>query len=536
MSPAAGPPSLSRLRRAAEVLAVSLAGGLVLLAATRYEALGPLLALGWIVLMTPAVIDRWRAPLLGFLPGLLLFMWGANLPLLKFGWIALALLPVVITLHYVVQSLMAWSLYRVSGWPLFVVLPLTMAAGEWTRAILGVGNYNMYQTGTFLFGYPVLIQAADLVGSYGLTFLWAIPSALLADLAKRVIDGPRPGDARRLRWGTVLAAGAVAFLLVYGTARIGNVPEGPGPRIAVIQPALEHAFPLTRQVLAGTVQQTMATVPRGAADLIAWPENSILADLDRWPEYEKNVAAVARTLDTPVLFGTQNFGPDGVRPTNTAMILDRSGARGGRYDKVVLFPFTERRGFPWLERQMPMLGGLLTRITLMAWRDAPNGFAGPGAIPLSFEANGREWTFWTPLCYESCYPDLGREARRRGATFFVNLTSEGWLGWALSNNQMGVNILRAVENRVGMVRVGNTGPSAFVAPDGRVEEYLRGARSGRLRLEEGTLIRAVTVPESGPPPYTRWGGLIDRAWGAAWALAMAWFLVRRRLGRTDTPR
>jgi apolipoprotein N-acyltransferase len=394
----------------------------------------------------------------------------------------------------------------------------------------------MYQAGTFLFGYPVLIQAADLVGSYGLTFLWAIPAALLADLAKRAIDGPRLGDTRRLRWGAAAAAASVAFLVVYGATRIGRVPEGPGPRIAVIQPALEHSFQRTPQVLAGTVQQTLATVPRGAADLIAWPENAILAYLDRWPEYEKSVALVARTLDTPVLFGTQNFGPDGLRPTNTAMVIDPSGARGGRYDKVVLFPFTERRAFPGLERHFPALGGLLTQITLMAWRDAPNGFAGPGAIPLAFQAEGREWTFWAPLCYESCYPELGREARQRGATFFVNLTSEGWLGWALSNNQMGVNILRAVENRAGMVRVGNTGPSAFVAPDGRIEEYLRGAKTGRFRLEEGTLIRPVTVPEGDPPPYTRWGGLIDRAWGAAWVLAMAWSLVRRRLGRAEAPR
>jgi len=44
------------------------------------------------------------------------------------------------------------------------------------------------------------------------------------------------------------------------------------------------------------------------------------------------------------------------------------------------------------------------------------------------------------------------------------------------------------------------------------------------------------VPQGGPPPYTRWGGLIDRAWGAAWVLAMAWFLVRRRLRRADAPR
>ncbi|MCU0254793.1 MAG: hypothetical protein MUE47_09685, partial [Acidobacteria bacterium] len=88
MTPSTPPSTLTRPRRVAEVLAVSLAGASLLLLATRYEALGPLMALGWVVLMLPGVVDRWRAPVLGFVPGLLLFMWVAKLPLLKFGWVA----------------------------------------------------------------------------------------------------------------------------------------------------------------------------------------------------------------------------------------------------------------------------------------------------------------------------------------------------------------------------------------------------------------------------------------------------------------
>lgn len=530
MSALPAPPRLSRARRALEVLGLSLAGAGVLYLATRWAALGPLVALGYAILIFPAVVDRWRAPFLGYMPGWHLFMWAALTPLLKFGWIALLLLPPVISIHYVVQAILAWSLHRTTRWPLFVVLPLSIAAGEWTRGILGVGNFNMFQVGTFLFDYPILIQAADLVGSYGLSFLWTIPFGLLADAARSAIDGPPPGARRRWRAGLACSLAALTFLVGYGAVRIGRVPESAGPRIAVVQPALEHSFQLTPQVLTQTVRQTLDAIPPGSADLVVWPENAILANLDRWPEYEKSVATVAATLDTPVLFGAQNLGPDGKRPTNTAMIIDPEGRRVGRYDKVVLFPFTERRAFRSLETRFPRLAQGLTRLTLSAWRNAPDGWAGPGAIPLDLTVDGVDWKLWTPLCYESCYPELGREARRRGADFYVNLTSEGWLGWAVSHNQMGANILRGVENRVGMVRAGNTGPSAFVAPDGRVEEYLRGP-SGRLRLEAGELTRRITVSPQDPPLYTRIGDLFDRVWALAWALGVAGGLILRRARR-----
>lgn len=536
MSVPVGRPLPSRARRLVEVLGVSLAGTLVLYVATRWGYLGPFLALGFVILMLPAVVDRWRAPLLGYMPGWHLFMWAALTPLLKFGWIAFLLLPPVISIHFVVQAILAWSLHRVTRWPLFLVMPLSITAGEWTRGILGVGNFNMFQVGTFLFDYPVLLQSADLVGSYGLSFLWTVPFGLLADGIKSAIDGPPPHAERRWRLGLACSLAALVFLLGYGAVRSGGVPEIAGPRVAVVQPALEHSFQLTPKVLTQTVQQTLGSIPPGSADLVVWPENAILANLDRWPEYEKSVATVASTLGAPVLFGSQNLGPDGARPTNTALIIDPDGQRSGRYDKVVLFPFTERRAFRSLETRFPRLAKLLTRLTLSAWRNAPDGWSGPGAIPLELEADGRTWKLWTPLCYESCYPELGREARRRGADFFVNLTSEGWLGWAVSHNQMGVNILRAVENRVGMVRAGNTGPSAFVAPDGRVEEYLLGGKSGRMRLEAGELTRRVTVSPQPAPLYTRIGNRLDRAWALAWALGVAGGLLHRRVRRSRTAR
>jgi apolipoprotein N-acyltransferase len=103
---------------------------------------------------------------------------------------------------------------------------------------------------------------------------------------------------------------------------------------------------------------------------------------------------------------------------------------------------------------------------------------------------------------------LARQATLNGAEVFINLSSEGWLGWGASNNQMAASVLRAVESRVGMIRAGNTGPSCFILPDGRIDGYVRG-KQGQLRLEAGTLTHTVVRRSVGPTLYARWGDWLD---------------------------
>jgi apolipoprotein N-acyltransferase len=274
----------------------------------------------------------------------------------------------------------------------------------------------------------------------------------------------------------------------------------------------------------------------GAADLIAWPENAILAFYFDEPRYRETMRWLAASREAPILFGTQAYGPGGKRPTNTTLLLSQEGDVLGRYDKIVLFPFTERRAFRWLDVVAPPVAERLNELVRNAWGWAPDGWA-PDEVTLlelpASDARDEALLFWTPVCYESGYERYGREAGRKGARFYVNLTSEGWMGWALSNNQMAVNILRAVENRVGSVRVGNTGPSAFILPTGEVDRYLRGFRHGRLRLDPGVLIHRVALGDGRPTVYARIGDVLDLAWPLAWLGVFVMGLIRSHVARPD---
>ena len=98
----------------------------------------------------------------------------------------------------------------------------------------------------------------------------------------------------------------------------------------------------------------------------------------------------------------------------------------------------------------------------------------------------------------------------------ANITNDAWFGQTSGPWQhLGMLPLRAVENRVAIVRAANTGISGFVGPDGRVGRTLllfeRGVLSGPVPLRSRTTL------------YTRFGdwlvyvclGLSAAAWAAA---------------------
>ncbi len=504
---------------------ISLAGGLVWYVSARWNATGPLLAVALVLLVTPAAVERWRAPLWGYLPGQLLYAVIGHLPAYRYGLVGLIAFPLAITWSYSSQAVATAVLRRTTRLPAWITVPLGLGVGEWLRPWLNPGNFNMYQIGSFLFDWPIWIQSAELIGAPALSVLVTVPLAVGVE-AIRAATGT--ASWRSVRRGAGVAIAIVALLGIYGAIRIDQVQGEIGPRLAVIQPSLDHGPELTDAVVIAQQQMTAQWVEPGEVDMVVWPENAILAPYGDTSAYHGAVEWATTSRQAPLLFGAQGFDPiEGRRPTNSAFLVAPGGALIGRYDKVVLFPFTERRVFPALERLWPWLSKQIVRLTLATWRDAPNGWAAPTPIPMTAELGGRTWTFWTPICYETCYTRPARIARRKGARFFVNLTSEGWLGWGPTHNMLAVSILRAVENRVGVVRAANAGISAFILPSGRIDTYLRGHRTGGVLLERGVAKHRVVAGPPEPTVYARIGLWIDQLWMALAVVLVAFSLGRR---------
>jgi apolipoprotein N-acyltransferase len=77
--------------------------------------------------------------------------------------------------------------------------------------------------------------------------------------------------------------------------------------------------------------------------------------------------------------------------------------------------------------------------------------------------------FGALICYEGVFPALTRRFVAAGADFLVNITNDAWYGPTSAPYQSLAQVtLRAVENRVPLVRAANTGFSAVIDPDGRI--------------------------------------------------------------------
>jgi apolipoprotein N-acyltransferase len=109
---------------------------------------------------------------------------------------------------------------------------------------------------------------------------------------------------------------------------------------------------------------------------------------------------------------------------------------------------------------------------------------------------------------------------RNGADVLVNISNDAWYGRTSAPHQhLAMAAMRAVENRVPMVRSTNTGISAVVDPTGRI-------RDRTALFEEAAVVVSVPIVEGGSL-YARIGDVFVYT---CIGVALLLFYVRRRLG------
>jgi apolipoprotein N-acyltransferase len=213
------------------------------------------------------------------------------------------------------------------------------------------------------------------------------------------------------------------------------------------------------------------------------------------------------------------------------------------YAKVHLVPFGEfvpfKKSWPWLREQLMSLSPYD-----FDWTVEPGD---PGQTPFTIpyriagEGQGTPGTatarFQVAICYEDAMAyrirDMARPAapgRPKAIDFLVNISNDAWFNGSVELDQhLNLCTLRAIENRLPIVRSVNTGVSAIIQSDGRIERpvtdadgnrrFVAGQTFGRLLLDG-----RVTV-------YTRIGDLFAKVCAAASALGLAWAILRDRRAR-----
>jgi apolipoprotein N-acyltransferase len=92
------------------------------------------------------------------------------------------------------------------------------------------------------------------------------------------------------------------------------------------------------------------------------------------------------------------------------------------------------------------------------------------------------------ICYEIIFPSFVQQRLKKGANLIITMTNDGWFGKTSAPYQHAIMArMRAIENRISVVRCANSGISMFIDPFGRVlkksELYTRAVIDGDVQLK-----------------------------------------------------
>jgi apolipoprotein N-acyltransferase len=375
-----------------------------------------------------------------------------------------------------VAGAVAW-LARPSIGRALVVAPFLWVGGEWIRGHLfggfpwGLLGYSQYLS------VPV-IQIAELGGVYAVSLVIVTVNAAVA--------GCLVLSRRSALKGAALATALLVSTLVFGAWRLGAPAPTDETRVSIMQPSIEQPLKFVPGHAAATVAIYLDLTRRAGAEhpqLIVWPETALPAPLRRDPEMARTLEDLSATIGASLLVGSidvEGKAPPKLR--NTAFLLTERGIVG-RYDKIRLVPFGE---FVPLSGLIGFVRSWAQFIAELEPGSRASVFSGPPA------------PFAVVICYEGIFPELVRELVRGGARLIVNMTNDAWFGRTAGPWQhLAMYPFRAVEHRVAVVRVANTGVSAFIAPTGHIARH--------TALFERTVITEPVPLRTGETVYSRFG-------------------------------
>jgi apolipoprotein N-acyltransferase len=356
--------------------------------------------------------------------------------------------------------------------------------------------------------HPAIIQLSSVFGLWGVSFLIVAVNAGLTGIAFVIMRWVKPKPAtlacKGNRTKSLLAVTSMALFsfsvaLAYGYWKTGITFKGQPLRLSIVQGNIEQKKkwdPNYDSFIMQRYRDLTVAAEESRPWLIVWPETATPGSVSRYPQLMGEIQTLSSKTNSRILFGSsdgQKFFDrlKGQNLHNTAFFIEPNQKIENiqKYHKIRLFPFGEylpyKEVLPW------------SWIGVAEFRSYI-----PGSEYKLFELDGE--TFATTICWENLFPDLVRQFVKKGARFIVNITNEAWFGETATPEQfLSMNVFRAVENGVYVVRCANTGISCFIDPCGRVVDRVKN-EEGKDVFVSGFLTGEV-IPLSPNTFYTRYG-------------------------------
>ena len=448
---------------------------------------------------------------------------GGPWPLVVLGWFALAAYCAAYFAAYGWLSARYWRWARSSNtqtlqrsntsyWKrllgVLLVEPILWCGLELVRSRF-MGGFAWNQLGVVPvnsgFGAP-----AALGGVYRCSAGVVLVNGTVAGMAERVWKQERSGFANLKRLGsleTLLAFGAVWGIYSCASLTSGRQTaspvEGKSLKVAMVQRNFPCVFKAQEEKPLALYERLLGNVAALGPDLVVLPESALceFGAVDQQGAVRFAEWVSQRTGGAALLAGGTRY-EDGKTYNSAALYSTNSVSI---YDKVHLVPFGEFiPGDKWITALQKL---------------APVGSCTPGELkllPLPASDSNPDLDLGVAICFEDTDSAQMRELARIGANVLFFITNDSWFSQSVEAEQHAwQSVVRAIETGLPVVRVGNSGVTGTITPDGRTS-WLAGPNGRPLVDREGTMMDKVVI-RSAPAPtlYTLSG---DWPLGIAFAL------------------
>lgn len=458
--------------------------------------------LAWVALVPLLWVlqgKSWRSAFgCGFLFGFI-FFFGTLGWLIYVTYPGAALLCLYLALYPAIFSSGTVYFQKLPLIPRVFVLACLWTVLEYLRANLFTG-FGWCCLGHSQYKNLVLIQIADIIGLYGISFLVVLVNVVVFETINFVCRGRliiAPTELKYLRRLQIVTLTLLVICFAYGVWTFKHFPYLPTVKVAVVQPNIPQNMKWNERYRPSIVQKTLRLTDVAAGDhpdLILWPETSLPGVLSDQPALVEQIKLKARDLKTPIVMGA--VVQEGSRYYNSAVLIGKDGIIQGQYKKIHLVPFGE-----FLPLR-PILGWVNRYIGMEDFTSGTEYTLFPILHPVH--------QFAVLICFEDTLNDLWRNFTRAGGELVMNITNDAWF---MDTKEPFLHlqeaVLECVQNKRALVRAANTGVSGFVDPLGRIIRLAQNSK-GKRTFVSTTAVADVPL-NRGRTFYTKYADIFTQA-------------------------
>ena len=353
-------------------------------------------------------------------------------------------------------------------------LPAALVLADYIIGVLFTGFPWMYV------GYTTVdspfASFAPLVGVRGISLLFFICAGAIALAIER-------------RYVYLPVAGFIFFvsIIIMGIKYV--TPMEP-IKVAGIQGNIEQSIKWDPNHTIPSIKKYMnLTSPElGKNDVVIWPESAMPVYVQQIVPLLDDLNFLANEQETALLMGIQRVTPDKLSYNSMYVFGQSKNLFDAQiYDKRQLVPFGEVVPFENLTRQ---LGSIF---------NFPMSSFSPGALDQEqIHIEKFDLKFIPALCYESIFPELMLSMYSDETNGIIMISNDSWYGDTRGPiEHLAIARMRSMEMQKPMIRVTNSGITAYIDELGAIVERLPSDEEGVLHMQY--------VPTSGTTPYAKGG-------------------------------